>query len=63
MIQLNPLSTILVICHNDNTADKSELRDEHLLRINTFQSKFKECKYKLEDLVKDTNIRDFYLGL
>lgn len=63
MIQLNPLSTILVICHTDNTADKSELRYEHLLRINTFQSKFKECIFKIEDLVNDKKIRDFYLEL
>lgn len=63
MIQINPLSTILVICHTDNTADKNELRDEHLPKMNTFQSKFKESIYKLEDLVKDKKIRDFYLKL
>jgi len=63
MIQLNPLSTILVICHTDNTANKSELRDEHMAQVGIFQSKFKECPFKLEDLVKDKNIRDFYLSL
>jgi glycosyltransferase involved in cell wall biosynthesis len=63
MIQLNPLSTILVICHTDNTADKNELRDEHLPRIETFQSKFKESVYKLDDLVKDKKIREFYQSL
>jgi glycosyltransferase involved in cell wall biosynthesis len=63
MIQLNPLSTILVICHEDNTADKNELRDEHLTRMNGINPKFKESVYKLEDLVKDKKIRDFYLGL
>jgi glycosyltransferase involved in cell wall biosynthesis len=63
MIQLNPLSTILVICHEDNTADKSELRDEHIRRNNNINSKFKESAYKLEDLVKDKKIREFYLGL
>jgi glycosyltransferase involved in cell wall biosynthesis len=63
MIQLNPLSTILVICHTDNTVDKNELREEHTLKINTYQSKFKESMYKLEDLVKDKNIQNFYLGL
>ena len=52
MIQLNPLSTILVICHEDNTADKNELRDEHLSKSNMMNSKFKESVYKLEDLVK-----------
>jgi glycosyltransferase involved in cell wall biosynthesis len=63
MIQLNPLSTILVICHTDNTADKGELRDEHLSRVGSMQSKFKESVYKLEDLLKDKKIRDFYLSL
>jgi glycosyltransferase involved in cell wall biosynthesis len=63
MIQLNPLSTILVICHEDNTADKNELRNEHLLRIKDINSKFRESVYKLDDLVKDKNIRNFYLGL
>ncbi len=63
MIQLHPLSTILVICHTDNTADKSELRDEHLSRMGNVQSKFKESVYKLDDLVRDKKIRDFYLSL
>jgi glycosyltransferase involved in cell wall biosynthesis len=63
MIQLNPLSTILVICHNDNTVDKNEIRDEHLSYIGKIESKFKESAYKFDDLVKDKKIRDFYLGL
>lgn len=63
MIQLNPLNTILVICHTDNTSDKNELRSDHLLLQGTIQSKFKESMYKLEDLVRDKKIREFYLGL
>jgi glycosyltransferase involved in cell wall biosynthesis len=63
MIQLNPLSTILVICHTDNTSDKNELRQQHLSVSNNIKSKFKETNYKLEDLVKDKKIRDFYLSL
>ena len=63
MIQLNPSSTILVICHEDNTADKKELRDEHMTQMRGVNSKFKESVYKLEDLVRDKKIRDFYLGL
>lgn len=63
MIQLDPRSTILVICHTDNTADKNELRDENLPRLGAINSVFKESAYKLEDLVKDKKIRDFYLGL
>ena len=61
MIQLDPLKTILVICHSDNTVDKYTLREEHL-RMGT-QSQLKETKYALEDIVKETNIRDFYLKL
>jgi hypothetical protein len=63
MIQLPPQSTILVICHTDNTADKNELRDENLPRMGAINSVFKESAYKLEDLVKDKKIRDFYLSL
>jgi hypothetical protein len=64
MIQLPPTSTILVICHTDNTADKNELRIEHLSSsIPTNHKRFKESAYKLEDLVKDKKIREFYLGL
>ena len=54
MIQLNPLSTILVMCHTDNTVDKSELR--------TYE-KCKPCAYPLEELVKNDKIREFYLRL
>jgi hypothetical protein len=63
MIQLSPSSTILEICHEDNTADKNELRDEHMAHMKGVNSKFKESVYKLEDLVKDKKIRNFYLGL
>jgi hypothetical protein len=63
MIQLNPLDTILVLCHTDNTVDKNELRDEHWLKNRSPQSTFKESVYKLEDFVKDDNIRQFYLSL
>ena len=63
MIQLNPLHTILVICHTDNTVDKSKLRDENVAQLEIFHSKFKECKYSFEDLVGDNKIREFYLQL
>ena len=63
MIQLPLLSTILVICHTDNTSDKNDLRDENIHRIGEINSKFKESAYKLEDLVKDKKIREFYLSL
>ena len=64
MIQLPPTSTILVICHTDNTVDKKELRDAHLSStLPTGQKRFKESVYKLEDLVKDKKILNFYLNL
>ncbi len=56
MIQLPPLSTILVICHSDNTVDKREFREKAITIMN-------ESKYKLEDFVKDESIRQFYLNL
>jgi len=56
MIQLSSISTILVICHNDNTVDKSEL-------IGSVKSKFKESSYKLENLIKNKKILNFYLSL
>ena len=59
MIQLNPLSSILVICHTDNTVNKNDLRND----LGKFQSKLKECVYKLEDLVRDKKIINFYLSL
>ena len=59
LIQLNPLSTILVLCHTDNTVNKDEL----LNQIGTFQSKIKICPYTLDFLVQDRKIRDFYVEL
>lgn len=52
MIQLNPLSTILVLCHTDNTVDKTNLCDQ-----------LKKCDYTLDDLVKSTKILNFYKDL
>ena len=64
MIQLDPLSTILVMCHDDNTADKNSLREEYLtVNDNRMRKVFRECVYKLDDLVKERTIRDFYLSL
>jgi hypothetical protein len=61
MIQLNPKKTLLVICHTDNTVDKTDLREEHL--ANSKISKFKETDYKLEDFVKDKSLLEFYSQL
>lgn len=54
MIQLDPKKTILVICHSDNTVDKSLLRK---------QPRMKETAYTLEDLVKEPALRTFYASL
>ena len=62
MIQLNPLSSILVICHSDNTFDKHTFRDKNLSLNNQTSEFFKVSRYSIYDLVKDKNIRDFYLN-
>jgi len=59
MIQLNPLHTILVICHTDNTVNKNNLRND----VGTCKSKLKASLYTLEDIVLDKKIREFYLSL
>jgi glycosyltransferase involved in cell wall biosynthesis len=58
MIQLAPLSTILVICHTDNTADKSKLREEH--EKTNHPHKMKETAYHLEDIVTEPHLQEFY---
>lgn len=55
MIQLNPLSTILVICHTDNTVDKNNL-------LGGNRSHIKESNYIVEKLVPK-KILEFYLEL
>jgi glycosyltransferase involved in cell wall biosynthesis len=55
MIQLEPIKTILVICHSDNTVDKFYIREQHKA-----EGKLKETKYKLEDIVTQKNILTFY---
>lgn len=61
MIQLEPKKTILVICHSDNTVDKTDLRQEH--NKVEYNSKLRETQYKLEDIVNDKTIIDFYSNL
>jgi hypothetical protein len=63
MIQLDPLSTILVICHSDNTVDKNELREEHAAINSNLKGKLRPSAYKLEKIVKEPHIRNFYLSL
>ena len=54
MIQLDSKKTILVVCHSDNTVDKSLLRK---------QPRMKETTYTLEDLVNEPALRIFYASL
>jgi glycosyltransferase involved in cell wall biosynthesis len=63
MIQLDPKKAILVICHQDNTVDKYELRTEHLSNPKTGKSKIKLTPYQLKDIVKEKIVLDFYNSL
>jgi hypothetical protein len=64
MIQLDPKKTILVICHNDNTADKKALRETHAKWKDRSQpSLMQETNYKLEDFVKEPSLLQFYSRL
>jgi glycosyltransferase involved in cell wall biosynthesis len=60
MIQLDPKKTILVICHEDNTVDKTTLREEHAQIRHSGKEKMKETSYRLEDFIKEPALRDFY---
>lgn len=56
VLQLNPDETMLVICHADNTYDKRNL----LKQKNPL---LKRTTLTLKTLIKDREIRDFYIGL
>jgi glycosyltransferase involved in cell wall biosynthesis len=58
MIQLDPLQTILVICHTDNTVDKTKLRQQ--AEQKPTKDKMRETKYNLQDIVKDKALINFY---
>jgi hypothetical protein len=53
MIQLDPLKTILVMCHSDNTFDKTTIR-------NTSNPLLKETDMKIRNFIRDKGLRDFY---
>ena len=61
MIQLDSLSSILVICHTDNTVDKTRLRKEHEQSNNP--NKMVRTTYQLRDIVTDPILHAFYEGL
>ena len=56
MIQLDPRHTILVMCHTDNTVDKSTLRTQA-------HQAARPSTWSLEDLVAEPSLRSFYTGL
>jgi glycosyltransferase involved in cell wall biosynthesis len=58
MIQLDPLSSILVICHTDNTVDKTRLRKEH--EQSRHPNKMTVTTYQLHDIVVNPMLQDFY---
>lgn len=58
MIQLDPKKTILVICHDDNTVDKTELR-ERQIQANG-KKMMRLTPFRLEDFVKEESLQLFY---
>jgi glycosyltransferase involved in cell wall biosynthesis len=56
VLQLTPEDTMLVLCHAHNTFDKREL----LKQKNPL---LKKVSIKMRSLVKDKELREFYLGL
>jgi len=64
MIQLDPLSTILVICHSENTVDKFQMRKEHeTASAQEIPIKMRVTKHQLKDIVPSARHRQFYLEL
>jgi glycosyltransferase involved in cell wall biosynthesis len=63
MIQLDPMTTNVMICHQDNTVDKMQLRKDHEQSKGFDKIKMKPTNLTLEDLVKEPEIRSFYRSL
>lgn len=55
-VQLDPMKTILVFSHPHNTFDKRELLE------NGTNDYVKETNKKVEDFIKDADLRDFYMN-
>jgi glycosyltransferase involved in cell wall biosynthesis len=53
LVQLNPMKVMLVICHSDNTFDKTQLRTNDNPAI-------KKTTLTLKDFIKDLTLREFY---
>lgn len=56
VLQLTPEETMLVLCHAHNTFDKRELLKQK-------NPMLKKVSVKMRQLVKDKELREFYLGL
>jgi glycosyltransferase involved in cell wall biosynthesis len=54
LVQLNPMQCMLVICHKDNTFDKTNLLKD---KTNPFM---KKTTLSLKDFIKDEILRNFY---
>jgi len=62
MIQLDS-STVINICHTDNTVNKQKLRSQHLSNPAHATEKLRVSRYKLADIVKEADIYAFYESL
>lgn len=60
MIQLDPKSTILVICHTDNTVDKNEIRHSLYTPGKRTYQQIRELSYQLNDIVVNPYLQLFY---
>jgi glycosyltransferase involved in cell wall biosynthesis len=56
LIQLNPMKVMLVMSHSDNTFDKTPLRNKE-------NPLFKKTSLKLNDFIKDKDLRQFFYDL
>ena len=56
-IQLDPIKTILVFCHNDNTFDKKKLVK------NSDPDIVKKTKLKLKKFIKNKKMRNLYISI
>jgi glycosyltransferase involved in cell wall biosynthesis len=54
MIQLDPMKTMLVMSHSENTFDKKQFRESSK---NPF---VKKTTFKITDFIKDKSLQDFY---
>jgi glycosyltransferase involved in cell wall biosynthesis len=57
MVQLDPLKTMLVMCHSNNTFDKRNIRDKGTNPL------MKETSMKLRDFIRTAAQREFYVNL